>query len=96
MIDNDNDLYCELKPTLSDDYPCVLRKMTTQIKLTLGSKHTAPVHFVLLVGNFTSNVTSKEQLIKIFSQYNIEVIFTNELFEASDLEINSVNKNINK
>jgi len=93
----DNYLYCELKPTLSDDYPCVLRKMTTQIKLTLDSKHskhTAPVHFVLLVGNFTSNVTSKEQLIKIFSQYNIEVIFTNELFEASDLEINSVNKNI--
>ena len=93
---DDNYLFCELKPTLSDDYPCVLRKMATQIKLTRGKICFTCAHFVLLVGNFTSNVTSKEQLIKIFSQHNIEVIFTNELFEASDLdlEINSVNKNI--
>ncbi len=27
-------LYCELKPLLGDDYPSVLRKMKTQIKLT--------------------------------------------------------------
>ena len=27
-------IYCEIKPLLSDDYPCVLRKMNTQIKLT--------------------------------------------------------------
>ena len=28
------DLYCEIKPSMGDDYPCVLRKMNTQIKLT--------------------------------------------------------------
>lgn len=27
-------IYLELKPSLSDDYPCVLRKLQTQIELT--------------------------------------------------------------
>jgi len=27
-------LYCEIKPLLGDDYPCVLRKMKSQIELT--------------------------------------------------------------
>jgi hypothetical protein len=29
-----NELYYEVKPCLGDDYPCVLRKMKTQIGLT--------------------------------------------------------------
>lgn len=94
---------CELKPSLSDDYPCVLRKLQTQIELT--NKHIKNNSFsnrlfrrelccILLIESFTSKYTSKEQLIEIFKQHNIKVIFTNELFETSNsLEIESVDTN---
>jgi hypothetical protein len=89
-------VYCELKPTLSDDYPCVLRKLQTQMELTTKSKIALnfPGYPILLIESFTSKYTSKEQLITIFKQSNIKIIFTDELFETSNyLEIESVNTN---
>jgi hypothetical protein len=88
-------VFCELKPTLSDDYPCVLRKMKAQIELTrkdgtFGAdyKH----RYILLIGTFTSVNVSKEQLITIFNQSNIKVMFTDELFETSStLTSNCIN-----
>lgn len=102
------EICCELKPVLSDDYPCVLRKLTTQMKLTHedNTKNTKPGYrkrtnlYTLIIGNFTSVDTSKEQLITIFNQYNINVLFTNELFDTTELiiqdnKINNLNeKNI--
>ena len=95
---------CELKPTLSDDYPCVLRKLQTQIELTLNNIKSNQFYAeklfrgflcpILLIESFTSKYTSKEQLIAIFKQHKIKVIFTNEIFETSNsLEIESVNTN---
>jgi hypothetical protein len=91
---------CELKPTLSDDYPCVLRKLNTQIELTCNylnsttDYHGYKFEYILLIEKFTSKYTSKEQLIEIFKQHKIQVIFTNEIFETSkSLEIESVNTN---
>ena len=85
---------CELKPTLSDEYPCVLRKLQTQIELTRNDKKSLDrgcrdmktsygIIFILLIESFTSKYTSKEELITIFKQHNIRVIFTNEIFETS-------------
>lgn len=75
---------CELKPVLSDDYPCVLRKMKTQIELTKtignGFCDDYCLCYVLIIGSFTSSSTSKEQLIEIFKQSNIRVIFTEKIF----------------
>lgn len=75
---------CELKPVLSDDYPCVLRKMKTQIELTQKKGHGFCDDFlqcyVLIIGSFESSSTSKEQLIEIFKQSNIRVIFTEKIF----------------
>ena len=101
---------CELKPTLSEDYPCVLRKLKTQIELT---KHACrrggrdalcacdrewafegEIVYILLIESFTSNETSKEQLITIFKQSHIKVIFTDEIFETSkSVAIKCVNTN---
>ena len=83
-----SDICCELKPTLSDDYPCVLRKLTTQIELTKNSKEyeaepRSNMFYILIIGSFTSETTSKEQLIEIFKQSNIHIIFTDEIFEIS-------------
>lgn len=89
---------CELKPTLSDDYPVVLRKLKTQIELTQNDKTNFEKlykKYILIIGSFKSIHVSKEQLITIFKQSNIKVIFSNEIFETSNpLTIKCVNTNI--
>jgi hypothetical protein len=74
-------VFCEIKPILSDDYPCVLRKMKTQISVTSKSSDFNPYKkvYVLLVGSFSSNYTTEDQLIAIFKQSEIKVIFINDI-----------------
>lgn len=80
-------IYLELKPSLSDDYPCVLRKLQTQIELTKkDDDYERGSIFILLIESFTSKYTSKEQLITIFKQHNIRVIFTNKIFKMQEIE----------
>ena len=92
-----NAICCELKPTLSDDYPVVLRKLKTQIELTQNDKtnfEKLNKKYILIIGSFTSIDVSKEQLITIFKQSNIKVIFTDEIFETStQVAIKYVNRN---
>jgi uncharacterized protein (DUF3820 family) len=92
-----NAICCELKPTLSDDYPVVLRKLKTQIELTQNDKtnfEKLNKDYILIIGKFTSIDVSKEQLITIFKQSNIKVIFTDEIFETStQVAIKDVNRN---
>lgn len=111
--------YCEIKTSLGDDYPCVLRKMKTQILLTEANNkisikneieklqkqrqdgHCVDRHeirglesrsmnvynceyfsiFILLVKNYESKNTSREQLVSIFGQSYIKVIFLDDLFK---------------
>ena len=47
--------------------------------------------YTLIVGKFSSIYVSKEQLITIFKQSNIKVIFTEELFENIDINTNEGN-----
>ena len=113
-----DELYCEIKPLMGDDYPCVLRKMNTQIELTNNyAKKQNETHeqdmkneyendwktrryysdskglyayelaqgrinpkYILIIKEFNSTTTTKEQLITIFKQSDISVVFTNELF----------------
>jgi len=86
-------IYMELKPILGDDYPNVLRKMKTQISLTNDKLKKEQYYqyfrgeFVLLVQNFESTSTTKDDLKRIFNQTHIRIIFTNELFDDSLLQI---------
>jgi uncharacterized protein (DUF3820 family) len=113
-----DELYCEIKPLMGDDYPCVLRKMNTQIELTnnyakkQNEKHEQDMKnkyetdreirkyyneqkglyayeltqgriqpkYVLIIKDFNSTTTTKEQLITIFNQSHINIIFIDELF----------------
>jgi hypothetical protein len=96
------EICCELKPLLSDDYPCVLRKLKAQITLTNNDiiKNTTPGYrkissiYTLIIGNFTSTNVSKEQLIEIFNQSNIKIIFTNQFFETREHAISYKKKDI--
>lgn len=78
----DTILFIEIKPILSDDYPCVLRKMKSQIQLIKSSKNinfSLTKHYILLVDKFSSDVTSIDDIKTIFKQSNIQVILLNEL-----------------
>jgi hypothetical protein len=85
---------CEIKPILSDDYPCVLRKLTNQIQITETSNKSIyddtfqNTRYILIIENFTSTYTTKEQLIKIFKQSKIDVVFIDELVTSAILEKN--------
>jgi hypothetical protein len=85
---------CEIKPILSDDYPCVLRKLTNQIQITETSNKSKydntfqNMRYVLIIENFTSTYTTKEQLIEIFKQSKIDVVFIDELVTSAILEKN--------
>ena len=80
-------LCCELKPSLGDDYPCVLRKLTTQISLTKNDENFKKLHtiYLLIVGSFKSEAASKKQLIEIFKQSNISVLFINDIIPQSNI-----------
>jgi hypothetical protein len=82
-------LYCEIKPLLSDDYPNVLRKMKTQISLQKEFNRKIGYNYdkyILIIKEFASNTVTKKQLITIFNNSDIHVIFTDEIF---DDEINN-------
>ena len=76
---------CELKPVLGDEYPCVLRKMKTQIELTKNDKRDFGCEitrcYILIIGSFTSVHVTKDELITIFKQSHIRIIFTDEIFD---------------
>lgn len=74
------DVFSEIKPIMGDDYPCVLRKMKNQIELTKSNNNLALFkHFLLIIKEYNSNTTTKEQLVKIFKQTNIKILFIDEL-----------------
>jgi hypothetical protein len=72
--------YIEIKPLLGDDYPNVLRKMTTQIKLTKSSsQYKYDKKWILLIGEYSSTVTTKKELIQIFKFSEIKVVFVEDI-----------------
>jgi hypothetical protein len=85
-LDADIDIYIEIKPLLGDDYPCVLRKMSTQIELTnqkyIREKTKTP-RYALLLKEFKSTTTTIDELVKIFKQSNIHVIFVSDFIQLS-------------
>lgn len=119
-----NGLYCEIKPCIGDDYPCVLRKMKTQIELTdnYAKKYNEDKKklfekeyeenwtmrqfynkqkgtykycleqeciypkYVLIIKDFSSTTTTKEQLITIFNQSYIKIVFINDLFDITEYQ----------
>jgi hypothetical protein len=91
LLDSDSyNIYIEIKPLLGDDYPNVLRKMNQQKILTycdLDKKFFTKFNkdkgiIILLVKDFVSSSTTKEQLIQIFNQSNIKVIFLKDIIEG--------------
>lgn len=84
----------EIKPTVSDEYPNVLRKMKMQIKKMPLIENCL---FILLVEHFSADSCTRDQLIEIFAQSNIHVIFLKDIcdpvchsYKVETDEINSL------
>lgn len=80
-LNNYTKLFIEIKPILSDDYPCVLRKMKLQIDLT-NKKYRDTLcssDYILLIDKFSSDSASIDDIKNIFNQANIRVILLDEL-----------------
>ena len=78
-------VFSEIKPLLGDDYPCVLRKMKNQVELTNNAyKDKTKFHlkYLLIIKEYNSINTSKDDLIKIFTQSGINIVFTNEILPS--------------
>lgn len=91
-------IYIEIKPLLGDDYPNVLRKMKQQVKLTSCDKDNMLCKklYILLVKDFASSTTTKEQLIEIFQQSNIEVIFLKDITKDDVKHVETNKDNISE
>jgi len=76
-------VFTEIKPLLGDDYPCILRKMKNQIELTKNAYKDISdnLKFILIIKEYNSTNTLKDELIKIFTQSKIIVIFTEKIFD---------------
>jgi hypothetical protein len=68
----------EVKPTLGDDYPSVLRQIKSCIKrrITFNNRivNTWTEKAVLIIGEFNSLAITYEQLVKFFASDDIKVI----------------------
>lgn len=89
FYDGNVSICCEIKPTLGDDYPCVLRKMIQQIEHTKqyidrnGFHKTHQFNHrllpILVVKDYNSKVTSFDKLKTIFKQHKITVVLLSDI-----------------
>jgi hypothetical protein len=91
-------IYIEIKPLLGDDYPNVLRKMKQQVNITSCDKDNRLCKklYILLIKDFASSTTTKEQLIQIFNQSNIKVIFLKDITEDDVKQVETKKDNISE
>ena len=83
--DQRSHIFCIIKPSLGDGYPCVLSEINIEYKKLNKNDDYVDIDIfpVLLVERFNAIHTSKEQLIKIFEMSEINVFFIDELLYHS-------------
>jgi hypothetical protein len=92
IFSKSHSILCELKPSLGDDYPCVIRKMRAQIETTLkqdeinrkSSEYKYAITkkcFMLILGRFSAKYTDIALLRQKFDPKTITILFTDELLD---------------
>jgi hypothetical protein len=67
----------EIKPTVGDDYPTVLRKMLSIKRDSYGGWITDPK--ILFLEHYTGTGVTLEQFIQFFKLSGIDVVFRHEI-----------------
>ncbi len=79
-------LLVELKPTLGDDFPAVLREIKTHIQFAGKHKYERP-RAVLIVGTYSGEGATWDQVKGIFQASGITTVFESEISSCSKREI---------
>lgn len=74
-------LFCEIKTSVGEEYPCILRKMKQQIHSleNVYYKSNTVLKYCLLIDNLDLSKTTEEDLISIFKYSNIDVVFFSDI-----------------
>lgn len=70
--------YLELKPTLGEEYPAVLRQMQNKIALTKTKTYGGVMQCFLVVERYMG-ITKRETIRDVFGRHDIKIIFLDEL-----------------
>lgn len=74
-----HDVFIEVKPSLGDDYPCVLRRLKKEKESRCKGINSSRLIHVLFIEHFSSQVTSRDNLKAIFRLDDIWVVFADEV-----------------
>jgi|SRR3954471_13011813 len=81
MVDKSVTHAIEIKPSLGDDYPSVLRQML-KYKQIENFKHIRYVEWVLFIDRYVGEGATIEQVRKIFEKSKIKILFVKEILDA--------------
>ena len=75
-------LAIEIKPSMGDDYPAVLRQMKRQkAAAEMGSDYSRHTYWFLLLDKFSSNAVTLAQVTKIFAHDDIKILLLSQIRE---------------
>lgn len=68
----------EIKPTISDDFPAILRQMKASMPVEKSTWQTEKF-YILLLGNYTGTGATQEEFVEYFGTQGYRVVFENEI-----------------
>lgn len=68
----------EIKPTVGDDFPAILRQMNASMKKSRSAGLNAS-KYILLVGDYTGTGATKEEFVQFFNSQGFKVVFQNQV-----------------
>jgi hypothetical protein len=72
---------CEIKPSVGDDYPCILRKINSQYNKTKTATKTT---CCLIIKEFRAKGATFEQVCEIFRQHGICIVMLRDLLDNQE------------
>jgi hypothetical protein len=77
-VEYNTQIFCSIVPTISENYPEVLRKMKEQMRQT-KTKY-GPSHFYLLVCDFNASSVNSDEILSIFEGAGFSVVMVKDIF----------------
>lgn len=74
-----NSCLIEIKPTVSDDFPAVLRQMKASMPVKRNEDMQRQNLYALLIGNYTGTSATLDEFVEYFDTQGYKVVFENEL-----------------
>lgn len=72
-------IYLELKPTMGEEYPSVLRQIKNKNLLTSAKCKCNNLHVEAIVNKYMGTVTNKQQMKDVFKKHKIKLRFLEDI-----------------